>query len=135
MAGSNHFLIDRESDSFKRSFKKLYKSTAVGLKETLLNQLELVIGGLAIEQRPTSSRQEPCPKKIIIPPLCEFRKLEFSISTGAAGQIRLMYLINIDRRIIKPIFVYSHKQFAKRPSDSEMRDFMQAAFDEDDNEK
>ena len=76
MAGSNHFLIDRESDSFKRSFKKLYKSTAVGLKETLLNQLESVISGLAVEQRPASSRQEPCPKKLIIPPLCEFRKLE-----------------------------------------------------------
>lgn len=131
MVGSNHFSIDKESDSFKRSFRKLHKSTAVGLKESLINQLDSVISDLAVEQRPTSSRQEPCPKKITIPPLCEFRKLEFSISSGAAGQIRLMYLINLDLRIIKPLFVYSHKQFAKRPSDSEMRDFMRAAFDEE----
>lgn len=131
MAGLNHFSIDKESLSFKRSFKKLYKATAVGLKETLLDQLDSVIRRLAVEQRPTSSKSEPCPKKLTLPPLCEFRKLSFSISTGAAGQIRLMYLINLDLRIIKPLFVYSHKQFAKRPSDSEMRDFMKAAFDEE----
>jgi hypothetical protein len=130
VTGLNLFSIDRQSESFKRSFRKLYKGTAVGLKPILLDQLESVITGLAEDQRPTLSGMEPCPKKIIVPPLCEFRKLTFTISTGAAGQIRLMYLVNFDLRLIKPLFVYSHKQFATRPSDSEMRDFMKVALDE-----
>ncbi len=130
MTGLSPFLIDRESESFKRSFRKLYKDTAIGLKPILLDHLELIISDLTENQRPTSSRMEPCPKKVTVPPLCEFRKLSFVISTGAAGQIRLMYFVNFELRLIKPLFVYSHKQFATRPSDSEMRDFIRAAFDE-----
>jgi hypothetical protein len=130
VTGLSPFSIDRESESFKRSFRKLYKDTAIGLKPALLDQLELVITGLAEDRRPASSRMEPCPKKIIVPPLCEFRKLIFTISTGAAGQIRLMYLVNFELRTIRPLFVYSHKQFSTRPSDSEMRNFMRVALDE-----
>ena len=90
MVGSNPFLIDRESESFRRSFRKLYKATAKGLQETFLEKVELAISMLADNQRPTSSRLEPQTSRISLPPLFEFRKLEFTISTGASGQIRLM---------------------------------------------
>lgn len=120
MAGSNPFLIDKSAEFFGKSFRKLIKSTGQGLQKTLIDETGRLIEGLANDPRPTSSRQETKPKQIPLPPLCEFRKLSFTISKGAAGQIRLMYLADFDRQVIKPLWIYSHEQFAKRPPDRDI---------------
>ncbi len=32
-----------------------------------------------------------------------------------------MYLVNEDTRIIKPLLMYNHEQYAKRPDDQDIR--------------
>lgn len=120
MTGSNLFSINRDSEDFKRSFNKLYKATAKGSQQKLLDKLEEVLKGLVDQPRPAKSRQEPVPKKLTLPPCYEFRKIEFAIDRGAAGQIRLMYLLDIDSRIITSLWIYSHKQFSRRPADKDI---------------
>ena len=117
--GSNPFLIER-TDYFAASFRKLAKATPKGFKSKLVDEVEEILNSLVDDQRPSSSRQEPSPKKVSLPPLCEFRKIEFVISKGASGQIRLMYLADFSMRTIKPLWIYSHEQFSKRPSDGDL---------------
>lgn len=119
MDGLNPFLIEKTA-FFEASFKKLAKATPKGLKTKLAKEVGVLIGSLVEDQRPPSSRQEPCPKKVSLPPLCEFRKIEFTLSKGASGQVRLMYLVDFKSRVIKPVWIYSHEQFSKRPSDSDL---------------
>ena len=129
MTGSNPFSIDKASDSFNRSFKKLYRATAEGLRSSFINEVDSIIGSLADVQRPLSSSLESLPKKITLPPLCEFRKIRFTLSKGASGQIRLMYLVYFDARIVKPLLIYSHKQFSKRPPDKDLADVIKSVLE------
>lgn len=39
-----------------------------------------------------------------------------------------MYLVNEKEKIIKPIFIYTHQQFAKCRPDKEIRDLLKDAF-------
>ncbi|MEM9927378.1 MAG: hypothetical protein AAF915_27175 [Cyanobacteria bacterium P01_D01_bin.50] len=116
MAGLTPFSIE-ETGNFKRSFKKLaklYGNDFVGIvAEVLENLIE--------EQFPIKSRREPLPGKIKLPEGWTFYKLEFQFGKGASGQIRLMYLVNDLDYIIKPVWIYSHEQFAKRPGDKELK--------------
>lgn len=120
----NEFSI-AESMGFNRSFKKLLKtykikSTQNQLKELILQQL------LAFrnEPYPLNYRHEPLPGKIKLPEGTNFCKLEIRFGKGASGQIRLMYLVNEIDFVITPVYIYSHKQFAKRPSDKELRELL-----------
>ena len=128
MTGSNHFSINRNSEDFKRSFKKLTKATAKRDIEKLIETLEKILIALIENPRPQHSRQEPSPKRISLPPLHEFRKIEFTIAKGAAGQIRLMYLLDIERQVITALWIYSHEQFAKRPPDGDIKQVIEAVF-------
>jgi hypothetical protein len=129
VTGSNPFSIEK-TDYFEFSFRKLAKSTAKGLKRDLVDKVDEIIQSLLEEARPSFSRQEPCPKKVNLPPLCEFRKIELTISKGASGQIRLMYLADFSARIIKPIWIYSHEQFSKRPPDSDLTDVIRQILED-----
>jgi hypothetical protein len=120
MDSSNPFLLIKDIDSFTSSFSKLGKSTPIGSKQKLVSKVDEILKSLIDEQRPSCSRQEPCPKIINLPPLCEFRKIEFIISKGASGQIRLMYFVDFSVRLIKPLWIYSHEQFSKRPPESDL---------------
>lgn len=120
MAGSNPFSINKDSENFQRSFSKLYKATAKGHQKSLVEKLDKIIQGLADQPRPANSWEEPVPKKLVLPPFHEFRKIGFSIAKGAAGKIRLMYLIDIDNQLITSLWVYSHEQFAGRPADKDI---------------
>ena len=42
-----------------------------------------------------------------------------------------MYLVNEAAQIIKPLWIYNHEQFAKRPDDKDIRDVIDTAFNED----
>jgi mRNA-degrading endonuclease RelE of RelBE toxin-antitoxin system len=90
VTGSTPFSIEA-SDNFKRSFKKLAKVHRTRFVEIVAEILE----DLTEDQYPINSRNEPLPGKIRLTEGWTFHKLEFRISQGASGQIRLMYLVNM----------------------------------------
>ncbi|HEY9874343.1 MAG TPA: hypothetical protein V6D12_12955 [Candidatus Obscuribacterales bacterium] len=120
MTGSTPFLIE-QSENFKRSFKKLAKIHGVGFVELVAEVLE----ALTEDQYPINSRNEPLPGKIQLAEGWTFHKLEFRVSQGASGQIRLMYLVNATACVIRVVWIYSHEQFAKRPADKDLKSVIQ----------
>lgn len=124
MTGSSQFLIE-ESDNFKRSFKKLAKVHGASFVELVADILE----NLTEDQYPRNSRNEPLPGKIKLTEGWTFHKLEFRISKGASGQIRLMYLVNTTTCIVKPVWIYSHEQFTKRPGDRDIQSVIKEILD------
>jgi mRNA-degrading endonuclease YafQ of YafQ-DinJ toxin-antitoxin module len=116
VTGSTPFSIET-SENFNRSFKKLAKVHGTGFVELVTEILE----DLTEDQYPINSRNEPLPGKIQLTEGWTFHKLEFRISKGASGQIRLMYLVNTTACVIRLVWIYSHEQFAKRPADKDLK--------------
>ncbi|MBN3924386.1 hypothetical protein [Nostoc sp. NMS4] len=116
MTGSTPFSIEK-SDNFNRSFKKLAKA----YKSDFVKRVTEVLEDLIEDQYPINSRNEPLPRKIELPQGWSFYKLEFKVSKGASGQIRLMYLVNTTDCVIKLVWIYSHKQFEKRPTEVDLK--------------
>lgn len=125
MAGSTHFSIE-ESENFKRSFKKLAK---VHKNNKFVERTLLILEDLIENQYPPNSWEEPIPRKIQLPKEWTFHKLGFTVCKGASGQIRLMYLVNTTVCVVKPVWIYSHEQFAKRPSDPDIRSLIKEIID------
>lgn len=130
MTGSTLFLLET-TDNFQRSFKKLVKSYKSKLQqqefvEIVSNYLEQPI----VDPYPAQARDEPLSGGMKIPDLWTFHKLAFTTSKGASGKIRLMYLVNESDRIIKPLWIYNHEQFKKRPPDKDIKDVLKEAFEE-----
>ncbi len=112
-------------DKFKRSLKKLgktYKSVNFGaiIGDCLEN--------LLVNPYLSMSRDEPLPKKTKLPQGWTFHKLELRVSKGASGQIRIRYLVNEEAAVIRPIWIYSHEQFEKRPPDQEIDNVIKEIF-------
>jgi mRNA-degrading endonuclease YafQ of YafQ-DinJ toxin-antitoxin module len=124
VTGSTPFSIE-ESENFKRSFKKLVKIHGIGFVEFVAEILE----DLTEDQYPINSRNEPLPGKIQLTEGWTFHKLEFRISKGASGQIRLMYLVNPTACVIKLVWIYSHEQFTKRPADRDLKSVINEILD------
>lgn len=124
MTGSTPFSIEH-SDNFKRSFKKLVKIHGTGFVEIITKVLEELIDNPS----PNNSRHEPLPKKITSIEEWTFHKLELKFAKGALGQIRLMYLVNKTTHTIKLVWIYSHEQFAKRPSDDALKGVIKEILD------
>jgi len=124
VTGSPPFSIEK-SANFERSFKKLSKVHNKDFVEFVVNLLE----GLMDEPYPSSSRDESLPSKMKLPEGWTFHKLEFRISKGASGQIRLMYLVNESMAIIRLIWIYSHEKFVKRPADKDIKNAIQEALE------
>lgn len=124
MTGSTPFLIE-SSENFKRSFKKLAKVHGSAFVDLVTEILE----DLTEDPYPLNSRNEPLPGKIQLTEGWTFHKLEFRISKGASGQIRLMYLVNSTACIIKLVWIYSHEQFAKRPADRDLKSVIKEILD------
>ncbi|WP_322701435.1 hypothetical protein [Nostoc sp. DedQUE08] len=53
----------------------------------------------------------------------KFRKIKFRTPEldGAAGQCRFMYVVYEARHIVYLLWIYTHEEFAKRPSDDDLR--------------
>ncbi len=124
MTGSTPFSIE-DSENFKRSFKKLAKVHGASFVDIVAEILE----NLTEEQYPINSWQEPLPAKIQLTEGWTFHKLEFKVSKGASGQIRLMYLVNTTTCVIKLVWIYSHEQFAKRPADKDLKSVIKEILD------
>lgn len=124
MTGSTPFSIE-ESDSFKRSFKKLAKIHRGGFVALIAKVLE----DLLDDPYPNHSRNEPLPGKIQLPEGWTFHKLEIWVAKGASGQIRLMYLVNSTTHTIRLVWIYSHEQFSKRPADVDLKSVIRDSLD------
>lgn len=42
-----------------------------------------------------------------------------------------MYLVDKESRVIKLLLIYNHEQFPKRPADSDLRNVLRLAVEED----
>jgi hypothetical protein len=42
-----------------------------------------------------------------------------------------MYLVDNELRVIKLLLIYNHEQFPKRPADSDLRNVLRLALEED----
>lgn len=124
MTGLTPFSIE-SSEQFERSFKKLAKA----MGQHLVNHVTLALEQLIDDPYPPSARQEPLPSRFPLPNNWTFHKLELKVGRGASGQIRLMYLVDAEVRIIRLVWLYSHEQFAKRPSDPDLRNVLKAVID------
>ena len=128
MTGLTPFLLEN-SPNFGRSFKKLAKAPC-----NKNNNFASIIGNclesLLLNPYPSASRDEPLPKKTQLPEGWTFHKLELRVGKGASGQIRIMYLVNEDLKVIKPMWIYSHEQFTKRPSDQDIDGVIDEIFND-----
>jgi len=98
MTGSTPYSIEK-SANFGRSFKKLVKGYKIDILTIVGNCLE----ELLVNPYPLTSRNEPLPQKTNLPQGWTFHKLELRVGRGASGQIRIMYLVNKQLAIIKPL--------------------------------
>ncbi|WP_375496845.1 hypothetical protein [uncultured Nostoc sp.] len=67
-------------------------------------------------------------ERLNIPQGWSFHKL-LKVSKGALGQIRLMYLVNTIDCVIKLVWIYSHEQFEKRPTEVELKSVLKEILD------
>ena len=136
MTGLTPFSLEK-TDCFERTFKKRSPSRnrIPGLRRALAfrelakskayskgfaSDISKVLEDLLDEPYPISSRDEPLPGGTSIPYGWTLHKLEIRIGKGASGQVRLIYLVSETERIIRPLWLYSHEQFTKRPPDKDL---------------
>lgn len=94
-----------------------------------------IVRNLRLAPYPSNSCREPLPKNAqqIIPFDWAFYKLRLTteIFSGASGQIRIMYFISEHLRVIKPVWIYNHKQYPKRPPHDDLFAVIKELFIED----
>ena len=131
MTGLPPFLLEK-NDTFQTSFKKLIKSyKSKSQQQDFIRFISNQIESLIINPYPAQSRTEPLPGGIRLPDNLQFYKLVIVVAKGASGQIRLMYLVDKELRVIKLLLIYNHEQFPKRPADSDLRNVLRLALEDD----
>lgn len=125
MSGCEAYQI-KPLEKFESSFEKLIKSHYRKNKRAR-NSFEELIESFIEELRnnPSSnsiSEDEGFPKDCYKPEF-QFRKIRFRMPElqGAAKFGRLMYVVHEAQRVVYLVWVYTHEEFAKRPSDDELR--------------
>ncbi len=100
MAGSTPYLL-KKSANFERSFKKLAKSYKSNhQKQEFIKIIGNYLEEIIINPYPPQSRNEPLPSGFKLPEDCGFYKLVIVITKGSSGQIRLMYLVDENKKIL-----------------------------------
>jgi mRNA-degrading endonuclease RelE of RelBE toxin-antitoxin system len=128
MTGSTPYSL-KKSVNFEKSVQKLVKSYKSKLqKKNFINEISKYLEKLILDPYPSQARSEPLPSTLILPEEWRFYKLVIVIAKGASGQIRIMYLINEQEKIIKLLWIYNHEQFAKRPPDKDIKDTIKELF-------
>ncbi|OUL25458.1 hypothetical protein BV378_15430 [Nostoc sp. RF31YmG] len=113
-------------ERFEISLKKLIKSHYRKNERARDSYLELVERYISqLRENPSSnsfSEDEGFPKGSHRADF-KFRKIKFRTPelAGAAGQCRFMYVVNEVKRIVYLVWIYTHEEFRKRPSDDELR--------------
>ena len=125
--------LDKTSFNFQDSFRKLLKTyKSESQQQKFIQFISDKLKELLTNPYPPDSRYEPLPKKVIIPNKWTFYKLAFKYEKGASGQIRIMYLVNEKDLIIKPIWIYTHEQFSKRPPDKDIKNVINESLENED---
>jgi hypothetical protein len=112
--------------------KKSYKSKREA--KTFIACIGDIVEGLSQYSQPKNSRREPWPSNLSYSGW-EFRKLVFSVPgrSGAAGEGRLMYLVNDHLRIIHLFWLYTHEELEKRPPEKDMKTLMRELLENSEN--
>lgn len=119
MSGSGKYVITK-TEFFIKKVKKLEKS--YGKNRYTLDKIFQAVSDLFIrlESMPKLGQLEPLPRKLSLKEELELRKLRFDVGGGESGTVRIIYLLNNCAFIIKPLFIYNHKQYKGRPPDWEI---------------
>jgi hypothetical protein len=128
--GSPIFRVD-PLPRFERSLKALKKGFKSKRQEQqFVEAVMLLLQGLVQEPRHLDSRLETIPKGIGLSDGIEFRKLRFEVpgTSGAAGEGRLMYLVNYEDCLIHLLWIYTHEEFKGRPPEKDLRQILREAL-------
>lgn len=131
MAGSQPYsrVATRKFETSLKPLIKHYRGSKD--RQTFQAFVAQMINDLCSEPRPTHSSLEPLPGKITLTEELEFRKIRFAMVPrlgGAAGQGRLMYLINSAQSTIILVWIYTHEEFEGRPDARSLRATLQEAM-------
>ena len=134
MNGSEQFHI-KLSKNFDKTQQKLirdrYRKNQAGLvKFVELIQKFLRILSIDPRPRPPLGHLEKCPKGSSREGL-ELWKLEFKMPQlrGAAEQGRLIYLLDITKKEVVLLWIYTHAEFEKRPPDKNLKHLLLEIMD------
>ncbi|HAX75942.1 MAG TPA: hypothetical protein DCY88_08915 [Cyanobacteria bacterium UBA11372] len=126
MNGSGAFQI-KLSENFEREQQKLIrvhyrKNPAAAAKFIELIQQFVIILSINPRLRPPLGHLEPWPKGTNCAGW-ELWKLEFKMPQlrGAAGQGRLIYLIDTVHKEVGIVWIYTHAEFEKRPPEKNLK--------------
>lgn len=105
--------------SGERSLKRFLKRFKGQQKETQFDYYYTLIDGLRESGIHPLASQEPLPGSVSLPQLVELWKIRFKIPnlSGSLSRLRIIYLRNIEKRMVLIVYVYTHKDYEKRPSD------------------
>ncbi|MGK7961098.1 type II toxin-antitoxin system RelE family toxin [Crocosphaera sp.] len=118
-----------KTEQFEKSFKKLVKSYKSKSQQVeFVNFISNYLDEITNNPYPNKSRSESLPNGLKLPQEWVLYKLRIMFAKGASGQIRMLYLVNEQDRIIKPLWIYSHKQFAKRPPEQDIKTVIKQLF-------
>jgi hypothetical protein len=124
--GSEQFHI-KLSNNFERTQQKLIRDRYRKNQAGLVNFVELIekiikILSLDPRPRPPLGHLEPWPQGSSRDGL-ELWKLEFKMPQlrGAAEQGRLIYLLDITKKEVVLLWIYTHAEFEKRPPDNNLK--------------
>lgn len=116
------------SDKFKRSYKELLKRHYKGEKAKKVFQdcIAQIIKNLSSNPLMPNSFAEGWPGSLSKPEEWEFRKYYFDMPNlrGAAGEGRLMYLVDRTQSVIELAWIYTHSEFPKRPPDKNLKQLL-----------
>ncbi len=108
--------------SYKKLVKKHYRKNRQARKE-FVELVEQFLGLMRSDPKPPGDigHPEPWPRGTAQEGF-ELWKIHFGMPSirGAAGEGRLVYLIDEEERVVYPLWIYTHDEFDKRPPDREM---------------
>lgn len=134
MNGSEQFQI-KLSNNFERTQQKLsrdrYRKNQAGLVK-FIELIEKFLKILSVDPRPRPplGHLEPWPKGSSREGL-ELWKLEFKMPQlrGSAEQGRLIYLLDITKKEVVLLWIYTHAEFEKRPPDNNLKHLLLEIMD------
>ncbi|NJK69446.1 MAG: hypothetical protein HC789_10660 [Microcoleus sp. CSU_2_2] len=116
------------SNKFKRSYKELLKRYYKGEKAKKVFQdcIAQIVKNLSSNPFLPNSFAEGWPGSLSKSEEWEFRKYYFDMPNlrGAAGQGRLMYLVDRTQNVIELAWIYTHSEFPKRPPDKNLKQLL-----------
>ena len=130
MTGSNPFSISRVN-VFERTLKTFVGKYSKGERPKLKQCIAGLLNDLSLDPFRAGSAEEPLPDGLGLDrAVMSFRKFRLRYAKGASGQLRLIYIVFLEERILTPIWIYSHEEYVKRPPVSMISSAVREALDE-----